>query len=220
MKTELTFHARLQNRILWAANIITMVLFIALVVSAIILKNTAFIILGCFGAVIFSASILFQAFKFYTISSYISVYSIMFLGFMNVMFKPSIDPDYLYMLISYSAIAMVLSGLLARQRSFPLVVWFIEMVLLSYYFFGEQVPEIRPSLFYKFSIISRCITCFQQSCATEDFFLHHHAGLSGYSAVLLQCRDLHNGKIFIFISVHTFLECFSNGNCNAKSTCR
>ncbi len=142
MKTELTFHARLQNRILWAANIITMVLFVALVVAAIILKNTAFIVLGVFGSVIFASSILFQAFRFYTISSYISVYSIMFLGFMNVMTRPTIDADYLYMLISYSAIAMVLSGLLARQRSFPLVVWFIEMVLLSYYFFGEQVPAI------------------------------------------------------------------------------
>lgn len=142
MKSETTFHQQLQNRILFICNMSIFILMILLAIVSFSSKQSLTGIVAIIGCTILGVSLFLQFLGYFVVSSYITVLALSFTAFGAVFARSVITPDLLYLFVSYQVIPLVLSGILAQNRIFPISLTTIVLLFLSYFIISIQGPAI------------------------------------------------------------------------------
>ncbi len=168
--TNISLHQRLQNKILFTCNLVIMVLLTVLALVAyfsgpmLVLMRAA-----TAGVFILGLSLLLQAFKNYTLASYVTVLSLMGITFTIMSGRPDMSADLLYLFISYQVIPLTLSGVLAQKRSFSLSISGLILLLMLYYVFYRQAPIIGTG--HTIQIVGSCVILIVMSVLSDQVYL-------------------------------------------------
>ncbi len=167
--TNLSFHQRLQNNILFTCNIVILSLLAVLSVVTFLNGQISTMNIAIIGVVILGVSLIFQLLNNYLYASYITIISLMGITFTILLNRPVISADLIYLFISYQMIPLMLAGILAQKRSFSLTISFFTFALLIYYVFYVQRPVI--GLEHIVQVAGSCVILIIMSVLSDQTYL-------------------------------------------------
>jgi hypothetical protein len=141
-KVQKNLQFALQERILFIANTISLLLIIAIGITAFSTGDTGRqqIAIGTSSVVILSLILLKMGHMIVTIYMTIIVFSLASVA--TLWIQPTVTPELSYIFASFQVIAIFLSGLLAQQRSLPTIVGSLSIGVLIFHVVTVQGPAI------------------------------------------------------------------------------
>ena len=137
-----TFQAQLQNQILLFCNLIVICFLIPLGIIGFTTGQPQYVGITSIAFVFLSISLILQKFNRFSIASYITILMLTVAAFFTIYGRPVIIPELSYLFVAYQAIPIILAGLLAQHRIFPIFIGILALSLLTFYVFGVQKPAI------------------------------------------------------------------------------
>ena len=137
-----TLQEQLQNQILLFCNLIVICFLVPLGIIGFKTGQSQYVIITIVAFVFLSISLILQKFNRFSIASYITILMLTVAAFFTIYGRPVIIPELSYLFVAYQAIPIILAGLLAQHRIFPIFIGILALSLLTFYVFGVQKPAI------------------------------------------------------------------------------
>ncbi|MGL4367858.1 MAG: methyl-accepting chemotaxis protein [Brevinemataceae bacterium] len=156
IQIEYLFYKNLQKNILILSNIACIIAITLLGIISWINMQVTSLIISSTSLLLLTISMVFIYFKQFSVASYISLIMLTGASY-SLLLNRAIHPDNLYVYTSFQMIPLVISGLVAQNRSFTIVISILSIFLLTFYILTIQGPIIGYAHFIQISGSYICI---------------------------------------------------------------